>query len=306
MLANSLIFGFFMIKSMTAYGRSSRTTPFGRWNVELHSVNRKFLDITVQLPRDYLMFDIDIRKVISSDIQRGQVTVKVSLVQDGITQETIKRQVEQLKSVKMFFESVAGDLGLDVSKELTLSFLMDQKNIINTSDLDQKEDLIKNDLISVVKEAFMMYMQMKEVEGKALSAEIARILQILKNNLFEIEKLAPQASEQYKKKLLDKIAEVKELDPSDQDKILREVMIYAEKIDISEEVARLNSHFDQFATFLSTKDKSIGRNMDFLLQEMNREINTICSKSDMHELSCIAVRMKGELEKIREQAQNIE
>jgi uncharacterized protein (TIGR00255 family) len=291
---------------MTAYGRSSKTTALGRWSVEIHSVNRKFLDISIQLPRDYLLFDIDIRKIITSEIQRGQVTVKVSLVQDAITHESVLRQVDQLRSVKNFFQNVADQLGLDVSKELTLSFLMDQKSILNTSDLDQNANLIRQDLISVVKEAFMMYTQMKEVEGQALSTEILKILNNLNNQLEEIQQLAPLESELYKKKLLTRIAEVKELDHSDQERILREVMIYAEKVDISEEVTRLGSHFAQFSSYLSTKDKSIGRNMDFLLQEMNREINTICSKSDMYQLSCIAVKMKGELEKIREQVQNIE
>jgi uncharacterized protein (TIGR00255 family) len=124
--------------------------------------------------------------------------------------------------------------------------------------------------------------------------------------LSQIETLAPAASLAYKKRLQDRISEVKDLTSQDDDRILREVMLYAEKIDIQEEIIRLKSHIDQFMKLFTSSEKSVGRTMDFLLQEMNREVNTMCSKSDLNELTLLAVKMKGELEKIREQAQNIE
>lgn len=295
-----------MIKSMTAYGRSSQTTSSGRWNVEIHSVNRKFLDIFIQLPKDFLAFDIEIRKLISAELQRGQVTVKISLVQEGVSPEIVKRQVEQLKLVKQLYQQVAEELDLDPKETITLPFLLEQRQSFTVNESEQKEDQVKTEALLVVKQALAAYMQMKEVEGKALATEILKYLETFKKMLTEIEKQAPEASAAYKKKLQDRIQEVKALDPQDDERILREVMIYAEKVDIEEEITRLKSHMAQFEQLFTSKEKSVGRTMDFLLQEMNREVNTMCAKSDKTEISLNAVRMKSELEKIREQAQNIE
>ncbi|MCX6991494.1 MAG: YicC family protein [Chlamydiae bacterium] len=295
-----------MIKSMTAYGRSSKTTPSGRWSVEIHSVNRKFLDISLLMPKDFLAFDIDMRKVLAESLNRGQVTVKVSLVQEGISPEIVKRQVQQLRLVKQLYQQVAKELDLDAKEELTLSFLLEQRKDFTTPDSDEKEGTLKLELLATLKEALASYMKMKEVEGSALSLEIYKYLDTFKSMLTSIEKLAPEASILYKKKMLDRIQEVKEIDPQDEDRIMREVMIYAEKVDIEEEIIRLKSHIAQFEELFSSKEKSVGRTMDFLLQEMNREVNTMCAKSDKTEISLNAVKMKSELEKIREQAQNIE
>jgi uncharacterized protein (TIGR00255 family) len=132
------------------------------------------------------------------------------------------------------------------------------------------------------------------------------ILQHFISLLSEVELLAPEAVERYKTKLTSRIAEVKALCSDDDERLLREVMLYAEKVDIAEEIARLKSHIEQFSKLFHSPEKSVGRTMDFLIQEMNREVNTICSKSDLTHLTLIGVKMKGELEKIREQAQNIE
>jgi len=291
---------------MTAYGRSSKTTPSGRWSVEIHSVNRKFLDISLLMPKDFLVFDIEMRKVLSESLHRGQVTVKVSLVQEGISPEIVKRQVHQLKLVKQLYQEVAKELDLDAKEELSLSFLLDQRKDFTAPDSDEKEGVLKLELLATLKEALASYMKMKEVEGSALSLEIYKYLDAFKSMLSNIEKLAPEASILYKKKMLDRIQEVKAIDPQDEDRIMREVMIYGEKVDIEEEIIRLKCHIAQFEELFSSKEKSVGRTMDFLLQEMNREVNTMCAKSDKTEISLNAVKMKSELEKIREQAQNIE
>ncbi len=295
-----------MFKSMTAYGRSSKSTPWGRWNVEIHSVNRKFLDMSIHLPRDFLLYDIEVRKFLSSKIHRGQVTVKINFLQDEISQEMVQRLSSQLKQVKVFFEKVASELNLDVEKDLTLSFLLDQKNFVLSSDNLPKDDHLQVQLLQAVSEAFEKYKNMKEVEGSALALEIRKYLDNLMMYLSEIQALAPRARDNFKKRLLEKLQDFKQLDSLDEERVARETLIYSEKIDIEEEMARLKSHFNQFDALFSSSEKSIGRNMDFLLQEMNREVNTICSKSDLADLSHIAVRMKGELEKIREQVQNIE
>lgn len=291
---------------MTAYGRSSKSSSYGRWSVEVHSVNRKFLDISVQLPRDLLVFDIEIRKFLSSYVQRGQVTVKVSLTAEAGSTELVHKHVEQLKLVKKLYTDVAKELDLDASEINTLSFLLDQRQSVTVSESDQEEDVYRKELFSVLEQAILQYMKMKEVEGQALSIQIDKCLAEIVSLLEEIKLKAPEASTLYKQRLFDRISEVKELHPQDEERVMKEVMIYAEKIDIQEEITRLASHIDQFKKLLSSKEKSVGKTMDFLIQEMNREMNTICSKSDLLELSLNAMKMKGELEKIREQVQNIE
>jgi uncharacterized protein (TIGR00255 family) len=295
-----------MIKSMTAYGRSSKTTSYGRWNVEIHCVNRKFLDITLHMPRELLSFDIQLRKMLSTHLQRGQVTLKVSLIQDAVSEEEVKRHVQQLQTVKDLYLSVADQLGIDRSQVLNLPFLIEQKQSVSIFDDPSKEDSYKKDLSGAVQEALATFIKMRETEGALLASEMQSILDQISNLLAQVQQIAPLSSQSYQTKLKSRIEEVKVLNPEDNDRILREVMLYAEKVDITEEIARLKSHIQQFSDLFTSSEKSVGRTMDFLVQEMNREINTICSKSDLTDLTLLAVRMKGELEKIREQSQNIE
>lgn len=295
-----------MIKSMTAYGRSSKTSSLGRWNIEIHSVNRKFLDLSIHLPKEFLVFDIDVRKALSLEIQRGQVTVKISLLKDGLSSGLISQQVRQLKIVQDFYLEVAKDLNLVSQEPFNLSFLLEQRNLVSSAEGSFNEEDVKIDLMVAIQDALAQYTKMKETEGRALSVEMQKYLRQIQDRLVEVERYAPLATENYKKRLFDRVEEVKLLDPADHERILREVMIYADKSDIAEEIARLKSHIEQFQDLFLSKERSIGRSMDFLVQEMNREINTMCSKSDMTEMTLLCVQMKGDLEKIREQVQNIE
>ena len=291
---------------MTAYGRSSKITSYGRWNVEIHCVNRKFLDITLHMPREFLSFDIHLRKILSTHLQRGQVTLKVSLIQDAVSEEEVKRHVQQLQTVKELYLSVADQLGIDRSQVLNLPFLIEQKQSGSILDDPSKEDSYKKDLSGAVQDALASFIKMRETEGALLASEMQNILDQISSLLAQVQQIAPLSSQSYQSKLKSRIEEVKVLNPEDNDRILREVMLYAEKVDITEEIARLKSHIQQFSALFTSSEKSVGRTMDFLVQEMNREINTICSKSDLTDLTLLAVRMKGELEKIREQSQNIE
>ncbi|MCX6988539.1 MAG: YicC family protein [Chlamydiae bacterium] len=295
-----------MIKSMTAYGRSSKASSLGRWNVEIHSVNRKFLDLSIQMPKEFLVFDIEIRKALSLDIQRGQVTVKVSLSKEGLSRELISQQVAQLKTVQSFYAQVAKELNLPANEIASLAFLLGQRDVVVSRDMSFNEAELQVDLMLTVQEALTQYLLMKEAEGRVLGIEIQKYLSHIQGKLSELEQYAPVCTQNYKKRLIERIQELKVLDPSDEDRILREVMIYAEKTDIAEEITRLTSHLQQFYALFSSKDRSVGRAMDFLLQEMNREVNTMCSKSDTTEMTLVCMQMKGELEKIREQVQNIE
>lgn len=290
---------------MTAYGRSSGSTPIGRWVVELHSVNRKYLDLSINLPKDFLLFDIEIRKWLSQYIQRGQVTIKVGFQQEVASDDLLKMQVKQLLPMKQLFEKIATELSL-AQEAITLPFLLEQMQGVYGTGVVSKEDVVRKGLFEALADACKQFMQMKETEGRSLAADIEGHLQKFEQHMQKIEPLSSNAVEKYKKKLHEKIDELKVMQPDDHDRIMREVMIYAERIDISEELARVKSHIGQFRGLLSSKESSVGKTMDFLLQEMNREVNTLSSKSDDIEISKHAILMKSELEKIREQVQNVE
>jgi uncharacterized protein (TIGR00255 family) len=295
-----------MIKSMTAYGRITRPSSIGRWLVEIHSVNRKTLDFTVHLPKDFLQFDIEIRKWLSQAIKRGQVTVKINLCCEGMSTEFLQMKMNHLKSFKNCLEKAAMELGYS-SQEITFPFLFEQlQSLSNGVDIQEKEDTIRKELQASIEEALKPFLKMRECEGKALALELEKHLQILQNYLQDIEKRAGKAEDKYRKKILDRLQEFKLMTKEDQERVLREVVLYAEKIDISEEIARLKSHIQQFLSLLISEESSVGRTMDFLIQEMGREINTLAAKSDDADISFAALKIKSEIEKIREQAQNIE
>jgi len=288
-----------MIKSMTAYGRAVSSSPLGKWVVEIHSVNKKGLDFHVVMSKDFLQFDLEIRKWLSAVIQRGQVTVKLFFKSEG-GNVTLKR----LLSLKKEMEGVA--LGLKLPPEqITLPFLYEEAKGQPT-DLTGEEAEILGDLKGVVHEALAAFLLMREMEGKSLALAFENHLDVLETLTKEIEIGSLGMEERYRKKILDKLQEFKEISIDDRDRTLREVFFYTEKTDVTEEIVRLRSHIGQFRALLKAEEKGVGRTMDFLVQEMGREINTISSKSEDVAVSTCALKMKSELEKVREQAQNVE
>ena len=288
-----------MIRSMTAYGRAFSSTSRGAWVVEIHSVNRKGLDFHVFMPKDFLCFDLEIRKWLSAAISRGQVTVKVSF--EG--EDTLK-SVSRLSSVKQSMEKMALALGFPLEQ---ISFpLVYQEAKALSLDVQEKEKELLEELQSVVQEALKEFLRRRESEGRALAAAFSQNLELMRSLLLEIEAKSLGIQERYQKKILEKLQEFKEVFAEDRERVLREVFFYGEKVDVSEEITRLQSHFKQFEALLDSQEKSVGRTMDFSLQEMGREINTLSAKAEGLEILGCALKMRSELEKIREQAQNVE
>lgn len=285
-----------MPRSMTAYGRAVCTASSGRWVVELHSVNRKMLDLNVVLPKEILFLDLEVRKLLSKEIERGQVTARIYL-----EDSQLKISVKTFKKLKQKWDRIAVDLGFDPKKAITLEFLT-EKLESEPSLCDEKS--LKMGLSQVVEAALKPFAAMKEKEGEVLAKEMSRRLQMIRAELQAIEKIFPRLRQQYQDKLKQRILNY--MQKQDDQAVLREVVIYAERIDISEEIERLYSHIGQFKEVLVSKEKSVGRILDFLTQEMGREINTLTAKSGDSEISKLAVVIKGEIEKIREQVQNIE
>ncbi len=283
---------------MTAYSRATSSEVEGiTWSVEIHTINRKALDINIYLPRELLFFDVELRKLIAQSLQRGQVTVRVNLEKG----KEAGAAVPLLKKLKSGWEKTAKELGLG-KEEITLTFLLAQMEKVSSDLFGTK---IQTELKKTVSVALTGLVKMKETEGKALAADMLKRVKTLQSNVSAMEKMSSKAPEHYREKLLARL-EVLLKEPLEDERVLREVALFAEKADITEEITRLKSHLVQFADLLKSKGESVGRTLDFLIQEILREINTVSSKSPDLALTQLAVSSKAELEKIREQVQNIE
>ncbi len=295
-----------MIKSMTAYGRASQSSPLGRFVVEVHSVNRKLLDLSIYLPKDLLRFDIDVRKWLGAELERGQVTVRVALLSEGMGGKVFSALAQQLKGLKAGWEQIAHELGMDPKQSIDLPFLVGQVQTGVALERPEEEAELKGVLERAVKDALADLMQMKVAEGKLLVADIQHRIKLIEENLAAIELKRDEPLHRYRKKLLERLREVGQMSSEFEERVAREVALMAERMDVTEEVVRLRSHIQHFRQHLFSQEKSIGRTLDFLTQEMLREINTLGAKSSETEVSVFVVTMKSELEKIREQVQNIE
>lgn len=284
---------------MTAYGRALSSSSLGKWVVEIHSVNKKGLDFHIFMSKDFLQFDLAVRKWLSIAIHRGQVTVRVFF-----HSELAVGSLDRLVCLKKEMEKMALGLNLPID-QITLPFLYEESKSIPT-DLTGQEDQILNELRFVVNEALQSFLRMRETEGQSLVLAFQKHLEVIEDLLKQVEVKVRGMEDRYRKKILDKLQDFKEIFSEDRDRVLREVFFYIEKSDVTEEIVRLKSHMDQFKSLLLSDEKCVGKAMDFLVQEMGREINTLSSKSDDLIVSTCALKMKSELEKIREQAQNVE
>lgn len=293
-----------MVRSMTAYGRSFFLSTLGKWTAELYSVNKKTADCHIILPKQLLLFDPEIRKYLHSVFQRGYLTCKIFFTPDSSVLFSEAR-LERLNLIKKEMEKACRRSGCDES-DISFPFLYEQMHTWSSDeDLPFPEEEMRKDLFSVLESAADAYLKGKESEGADLAKALQASLQSLLSLLSQMEGVIPVAGERKKAKLLSGLAEWKQLDAEDRDRVLREVFFYWEKSDITEEIVRMKAHIGRFFEVLG-EERCSGKMLDFLAQEMHREANTSAAKSSDPELSLLAVAMKGEVEKIREQVQNIE
>lgn len=291
-----------MIASMTGFGRALVNAPFGKLILEIQSVNRKYLEISISLPKEYSRFELDIRKWVSEQISRGQIAIRLQLVPNVANMHSLFPALDQFKLFKQGWEQISHALGYDPAT-ITLPFLIEQWTSQSVPEMAKEEDL--EYFRQAVEQALRALQSMKHVEGAALSQDIEQRLIRMGQHLNAIELLAPEAVLRLKKKFQERILEVAPNLLDGEERILREVAIFAEKVDIAEEMTRFRSHIGQFQSLLKATSPS-GRKMDFLVQEMGREMNTIGSKSLDAKIAHLVVEVKAELEKVREQIQNIE
>lgn len=292
-----------MIYSMTGYGRASELFGNREITVELRSVNNRYLDCSVKLPRAFGYAEDAVKKRIKDAISRGKVDVFVTVRnQEGEDVEvTLNRSVVEsyLKAMK----SLVADYG--VKDDISVSSVTSLPDVFSIEREEMDEDEAQSQLLKVLDAALEKHSSMRAIEGEAMEEDLRNRAVTVLELVAEVEKRSPVTLENYRAKLTEKMQEVLASTQIDEGRILQEAAIYADKIAVDEETVRLRSHFAQMDQML-TVGGPIGRKLDFLLQEMNRETNTIGSKGNDLEQARHVVAIKAELEKIREQVQNIE
>ncbi len=294
-----------MLVSMTGFGRSVCEAPFGRLVAEIQSVNRKYLEMFISLPKEFNRFDPEIRKWVSESISRGQVSIRLFLTPSEEVLNQLMPDPALLKRMKKAWVKLAKVCGTS-EKEIGLPFLLQHLPPLSQGELEGREEEQLAVLKKCIQEALQGVVSMKRREGQSLSIDIGQRLIELERMLRSVEKLAPDSIAKQRQKLQERIREVLAPGAELDERILREVAFFAEKVDIAEEITRFHSHIGQFREILQSKNGPVGRKLDFLVQEIGREINTIGSKSADAAISRLIVEGKSELEKVREQIQNVE
>ena len=292
-----------MIRSMTGYGRAVQTIDGREITVELRSVNNRYLDCTVKLPRMFSFAEDSVKNRVKAAVSRGKVDVYIGVnaAQAADVQVAVNRPV--LESYLAALRQIETEYG--VRDDVTVMSLARLPDVFSVEKTEEDEQKLTQDILSVAEEAIARYNTMRETEGAALEADLRGRAATILERVALVEARSPVTVAEYRERLRQKMQEVLQNTAIDEGRILQEAAIYADRIAVDEETVRLRSHLAQLGDML-TKGGAIGRKLDFLLQELNRETNTIGSKCNDLELSNIVVEMKAELEKIREQTQNIE
>ena len=295
-----------MIKSMTGFGRGELNIEVGRLLVEVRSVNSRSCNITVKFPETMSSLESRISNYIRSRISRGQINASVLLDMDGmpsgrkvtIDRELAKEYCEQLVSAREY---------LSLSEPINLSVVTALPGVINIEEPKQDIDEIWVRVQSVLAVAVDQLIEMRKTEGEAILKDISNRLETMSLLIERISVCAPGVEEKYRKRLRKRIGDLlQDQAEMDESRIAMEVAIMAERCDITEEIVRLRSHVDQIKESLKEPEDPVGRQLDFILQEVNREVNTIASKASDTQISADCIRFKDETEKMREQVQNIE
>ena len=292
-----------MVKSMTGYGRAVETVNGREFTVELRSVNNRYLDCTVKLPRSLTFAEEAVKQAVKGTISRGKVDVFISVRSEGASDVKISLNAAMVEGYLSAMKQMVTEYG--VQDDISVSVISRMPDVFTVEKPEVDEQQLLADLLGVVKEALAAYDAMREAEGKALENDLRSCGNTILELVAQVEAGNGQTVSDYRIRLENKLKEVLANTSIDESRILTEAAIFADKVAVDEETVRLRSHLEQMNNMLTTGG-AIGRKLDFLLQEMNRESNTIGSKCSDVRLARIVVDIKAELEKIREQTQNIE
>ncbi len=295
-----------IILSMTGYGCGKNTVTGKSITVEIKSVNSRYFDIGYRMPRAYAKLEDRIKNAVNSVATRGKIEVGVSYELTGDAQENfISINHDYLKNYLECLSQLVKEY--DLKDDISVMRVASNKEIFNTARSDDDAETLWNELKDALYEALDGFSKMKSVEGAKMYDDVTQKLGSIENIVSEIEKLSPDTLKNYEERLKARIEEYTSGIGIEESRMLTEIAIFADKIAIDEELVRLRSHIKQFYSMCNREDKvPVGRKLDFLLQEINREINTIGSKANDAEIAKLVVEAKSEAEKIREQVQNIE
>ena len=292
-----------MVKSMTGYGRAVETVNGREFTVEVRSVNNRYLDCTVKLPRMLSFAEEAVKQAVKATISRGKVDVYITVHSESAADVQVSLNKPLVEGYLAAMKEMVSEYG--VTDDISVSLLSRMSEVFTVEKPQVDEDALKNDLMGVVNQALESYDAMRSVEGQALENDLRSRGNTILELVSQVEAGNAQTVIDYRTRLENKLKEVLANTAIDESRILTEAAIFADKVAVDEESVRLRSHLEQMNTML-TKGGALGRKLDFLLQEMNRESNTIGSKCTDVRLARIVVDIKAELEKIREQTQNIE
>lgn len=292
-----------MLKSMTGYGKAEAVTDDGKISVEIRSVNHRYGEVSVKLPRQFLAFEGEIKKRMSERFKRGKIDLL--LVFEPPTGGAFLPQVNFAMAKAYHDAFVALNHHLGIYEPVSVALILAQRDVLSSKEMTADMERISESLFNTLSSAMDSFENMRSMEGEALFTEIDGRITLISEIVESIAAKAPLAVAANVERLKERVGRLLADLQLDEMRLAQEVALLADRMEITEELVRLRSHFSQFDSLLNI-DEPVGRKLDFLLQEMNREVNTIGSKANDAAIAAIVIELKSEMEKVREQIQNIE
>jgi uncharacterized protein (TIGR00255 family) len=291
-----------MVVSMTGFGRSKVDSEQHTVTVEMKSVNHRFSECFIRMPRQLMKLEDKIKKQVSQSVKRGKVDIFITITGDGLVHKNLHIDWKLIQDYYQLVNKVKETFSL--KDELQLSHLLNREEFVMIEEMEEENEELEQLVLKAVAQAANDLRQMREKEGELLKKDFLTHLNHFETKIGELADHAPKLVDQYRERLRKRILEYNETS-FDESRLLTEVAIFADKSDITEELTRLESHIQYFHSSL-TGEGPVGRKLDFMIQEMNREVNTIGSKANDSFIATIVVELKSTLEKLREQVQNVE
>ncbi len=288
---------------MTGYGRGQSVHNGAKFTVELNSVNRKQSDVVVNLPRELAELEPRVRDAINAEITRGRLNVVIGFHAGASAPQDLALDRTLAKSYLKAMTDLQKQLG--VGGEITIEMILRAPGVLRTPEEQASPDTAWPHVEAALKAALAELMKMREAEGRNLAKDLEKRIKFVCDAVKKVRKIVPGVVKRYRQTLQERIHRAGIDLPIDDDRLVKEVVVFADKSDITEELTRLDSHFGQFAAHLK-KNEPVGRTLEFMCQEIAREFNTMGSKANDIEISQLVVACKAEMEKVREQIQNIE
>ncbi|MBQ8392080.1 MAG: YicC family protein [Clostridia bacterium] len=292
-----------MIKSMTGYGSGKAELGNKTFSVEIKSVNSRYSDFSIKMPRVYTFLEDPIRKAAQEKINRGKVDIYVNVESSGEDDSVVKVNTALAKEYLQGLRTLSSEL--QITSNTTAETFLRIPDVFVLDKAPEDENLIKETVLKALSEALGGFDAMRIAEGEKLESDLKEHLAFIVDATAKVEERSPRIVSEYRQRIEERMKDILAGASYDETRLLTEVAIFADKVNVNEETVRLRSHVDQFNEMLQ-RGGCVGRKIDFLIQEMNREINTIGSKSNDLDVARIVIDVKAEIEKLREQIQNVE